>query len=109
MLTGAPPFGLFFSEFTIVRAGFFGAHVAATAIFVAALAVLFCGFAFQVGRIVLGPRREPTERRVPLPERLDLAMGTSIVTATLALVSAFYLPAPLLTLIRAAARVVAGS
>jgi hydrogenase-4 component F len=109
MLTGAPPFGLFFSEFTIVRAGFLGAHVTATAIFVVALAVLFCGFAFQVGRIVLGPRREATERRVPLPERLDLAMTTAIAAGALALVAGFYLPSPLLALIHAAARVVSGS
>jgi hydrogenase-4 component F len=108
MITGSPPFGLFFSEMTILRAGFLGSHVTATSIFLAALVVLFCGFAFQVGRLVLGPPRDPADRRVPLPERFDLAMGTAMAAAIVAIVSAFYLPGPLMALIRAATRVVWG-
>jgi len=109
IITGSPPFGLFFSEMTILRAGFLGSHVTATSVFLAALIVLFCGFAYQVGRLVLGPPRDPADRRVPLPERVDVALGTTIVAAILAVVSAFYLPAPLLALIRAATAVVWGS
>jgi hydrogenase-4 component F len=109
MITGSPPFGLFFSEMTILRAGFLGTHARATAVFLAALIVLFCGFAYQVGRFVLGPPRDPADRRVPLPERLDVATGTAIVAAVLAVVSAFYLPAPLMALIRAATAVVWGT
>jgi hydrogenase-4 component F len=106
IITGSPPFGMFFSEMTILRAGFLGPHVTATAIFLAALVVLFCGFAFQVGRLVLGPPRDPADRRKPLPERFDLGTGTLVVAAGLAVVSAFYLPASLLALIRAATQVV---
>jgi hydrogenase-4 component F len=109
MITGSPPFGLFFSEMTILRAGFLGTHVRVTAVFLAALVVLFCGFAYQVGRFVLGPPRDPADRRKPLPERLDLATGTAIAAAMLAIVSAFYLPGPLLALIRAATQVVGGT
>jgi hydrogenase-4 component F len=109
MITGSPPFGLFFSEMTILRAGFLGAHAQVTAVFLAALIVLFCGFAYQVGRLVLGPPRDPADRRVPLPERLDVATGTAIVAAVVAVVSAFYLPAPLMALIRAATQVVWGT
>jgi hydrogenase-4 component F len=108
MITGSPPFGLFFSEMLILKAGFFSTHVTATAIFLAALVVLFCGFMFQIGRIVLGPPRDPKDRRKPLPERLDLGMGATMVAAAVAIVSAFYLPASLLALIHAAARVVSG-
>jgi hydrogenase-4 component F len=105
MLTGSPPFGLFFSEMTILRAGFVSAHVGATAVFLAALVVLFCGFFFQAGRLTLGAQPRG-DQNVPQPETLDLATGTTFVAAVLAVVSAFYLPAPLLSLIRAAARVV---
>jgi hydrogenase-4 component F len=108
IITGSPPFGLFFSEMTILRAGFLGSHVTATSVFLAALIVLFCGFAYQVGRLVLGPPRDSAERRVPLPERLDVALGTAAIAAILAVVSAFYLPAPLMALIHAATRVVWG-
>jgi hydrogenase-4 component F len=106
MITGSPPFGLFFSEMTILRAGFLSAHVTATSIFLGALVVLFCGFAYQVGRLVLGPPRDSADRRVPQPERFDLGMATAIVAAILAIVSAFYLPPPLMSLIRAATEVV---
>jgi hydrogenase-4 component F len=108
MITGSPPFGLFFSEMTILKAGFSGAHVTATSIFLAALVVLFCGFAFQIGNLVLGPSRDPKDRRVPLPEGFDLGMATAIVAAAVAVVSSFYLPDPMLALIHAATRVVGG-
>jgi hypothetical protein len=91
---------------TILRAGFLGSHVVATSIFLGALIVLFCGFSYQVGRLVLGPPRDPADRRVPQPERFDLGMATAIVAAGIAMVSAFYLPSPLMALIRAAADVV---
>lgn len=108
MVTGSPPFGLFFSEMTILQAGFVGAHVAATSILLAALVVLFCGFAYQVGRLVLGGPRDAALGPVA-PEGFDFGMSTTIVTAALAVVSAFYLPAPLMALIHAATDVVWGS
>jgi hydrogenase-4 component F len=108
MITGSPPFGLFFSEMVILRTGFAGSHATATSVFLAALVVLFCGFAFQIGRIVLGPPRDPKDRRVPLPERVDLSTATAMAAAVLAAVSAFYLPAPMMALLHAATRVVWG-
>jgi hydrogenase-4 component F len=106
MITGSPPFGLFFSEMMILEAGFTSAHVTATSVFLAALTVLFCGFAVQIGRLVLGPPRDPTDRRVPFPERFDAGMATAILAAIVAAVSAFYLPGPLMSLIRSATQVV---
>ena len=109
IVAGCPPFGMFFSEMTIVRAGFQSPHPTATSIFLGALVVLFSGFAFQVGRLVLGPRRDPADRRVPLPERFDLATATASVAAALAVLSAFYLPPWTIDLIRAATAVVWGT
>ena len=109
MITGSPPFGLFFSEMTILRAGLLGPHVKVTTAFLAALVVLFCGFVFQAGKLVLGPPRDPADRRKPLPERLDLGTVTAIAAAVLAVVSAFYLPSPMLALIHAATDVVWGA
>ena len=108
MITGSPPFGLFFSEMTILKAAFASGQPKVTSAFLAALIVLFCGFAFQIGRLVLGPPRDPSDRRVPLPERFDFGMATAIAAAVVAAVSAFYLPGPLMALVRSATRVVAG-
>jgi len=107
MVTGSPPFGPFFSEMTILRAGFAGAHTGAIAAFLACLVLLFCGLFYQVGRLVLGEQGDGP-RNAPDPERFDAATATTIVVATLAVVSAFYLPDGLLDLIHAAARVVEG-
>lgn len=105
MMTGSPPFGLFFSEMTILRAGFLSSHVVVTAVFLAALVVLFCGFFYQAGRLTLGPQPTGAEQ-APDPETFDLGAGVTLVAAVLAVVSAFYLPEPLIALIRAATRVV---
>jgi hydrogenase-4 component F len=107
IMTGSPPFGLFFSEMTILKAGFFGGRFATTSIFLAALVVLFCGFFYQVGRLVFGP--QPDDGRRPEAERFDICTMTTLVAAVIAVASAFYLPDGLLALIRAAAAVVAGT
>ena len=107
MLTGSPPFGMFFSELTILRAGFAGPHAAATAAFLACLVLLFCGFFYQVGRLVLGEQPRSPARK-PDVERLDVGATATLLAAILAVVSAFYLPDGLLDLIHAAVRVVEG-
>ncbi|MEP7304046.1 MAG: proton-conducting transporter membrane subunit [Acidobacteriota bacterium] len=105
IIMGSPPFGMFFSEMIILRAGFLGPHAAATGVFLGALVLLFCGFTYQVGHLVFGPARDPA-LDAPDPEAIDIGMVTAILAAILAVVSAFYLPGPLLTLIRAATQVV---
>ena len=90
---------------TILRAGFLGSHVPATAVFLAALVVLFCGFAYQIGRLVLGTRS--AEGVAPAqPEKLDFALGVTVAAAAVAVISTFYLPGPMLRLIHAATEVV---
>ena len=104
-VTGSPPFSLFFSEMMILRAGFLGSHTIATSVFLAALVILFCGFAYQIGRMVLGA--QPAERASAVdPETLDWGVCVTLVAALLAIISTFYLPGPLMSLIRAAAAVV---
>ena len=106
IITGSPPFGLFFSELIILRAGFLGPHRVAISIFLACLVLLFCGFFYQVGRLVLGTAPESATWARPDREKLDVGMATTLATAIVAVVSAFYLPQGLLNLIQAAVRVV---
>jgi formate hydrogenlyase subunit 3/multisubunit Na+/H+ antiporter MnhD subunit len=98
---------MFFSEMTILKAGFAGPHMAAIAFFLVCLVLLFCGFFYQVGRLVLG---EPSRAlwRGPDPERFDVGTATTMLAAVVAVVSAFYLPQGLLDLIHAAVRVIEG-
>lgn len=64
-VTGSPPFGLFLSEFTILRAAFNGGHLWVAAVMLILLAVIFIGMAGMILEMVYGhapardgPRRE---------------------------------------------------
>src|SRR6266852_6804999 len=105
IMTGSPPFGLFFSEMTILKAGFAGPHTVAVAVFLGCLVLLFCGFFYQVGRLVLGAQ-PAAPRQAPDPEQFDVGGAVTLTAAVLAVVSAFYLPQGLLDLVHAAVRVV---
>jgi hydrogenase-4 component F len=57
-ITGAPPFGLFLSEFTIMRAGL-GAFSWAVYVMAILLIVIFIGFMNHFRRMYYGPSGEP--------------------------------------------------
>ena len=54
-VTGSPPFSLFQSEFTILRAAFSGSHILAAVLFVAFLVAIFAGFLVHISNLALGP------------------------------------------------------
>jgi len=54
-LTGLPPFGLFVSEFTLVRAGFAAGRPWLMGVVLLLLAVAFVGFVAHVNRMLYGP------------------------------------------------------
>jgi len=81
-LGGLPPFGLFFSEFSIVQAAL-GANAALGLLLLLLLAVIFGGLAFYGARAVFGPRRAGGAVRATvsaatvlgLPAALSLVVG----------------------------------
>ncbi len=101
-VTGTPPFGLFQSEFMVLRAGFAGPSLGATILLVAFLVAIFCGFFYHISQIVLGPPRgvkpEPLCRWKTVPV---------IVLSVLVILMGFWLPAPLYQLVDGAARILA--
>src|SRR5260370_10688011 len=54
-VTGAPPFSLFLSEFTILRAGFSRGHLILAILFITFLAAIFSGFLIHIANLVLRP------------------------------------------------------
>jgi hydrogenase-4 component F len=67
-ITGAPPFGLFLSELTIMRAGLMGSNAWATFLMLALLIVIFVGFLnhframyFGENAVGLSPRASPSK------------------------------------------------
>src|SRR5713226_3768865 len=51
---GLPPFGLFFSEMTVLNGGFASGQGAVSALMLSALLAAFCGILYQLTRILLG-------------------------------------------------------
>ncbi len=102
-IIGMPPFSLFQSEFLIVQAGFAGGHYLSSVLFILFGTGVFAGALLHVGGMVLGPATqvEPAEWRHWQGAAILALAGVLVVIG-------FWLPAPLLELIRGAARVVAG-
>jgi hydrogenase-4 component F len=102
-IIGMPPFSLFQSEFLIVRAAIVGGHVLTGVLFVLFGTGVFAGALLHVGDMILGPRGDaPVAARRPWRDGSLLALASALV------IIAFWVPAPLLELVRQAARVVSG-
>jgi hydrogenase-4 component F len=102
---GLPPFGLFFSELTVISGGIAAGKITVSALILVALIASFCGMLQQLTRILPGTRkRGEMEAVVP-----SLA-GTSAMALLLGtlLVFSIWLPAPLLEGIRQAAAIIGG-
>ncbi len=104
-IIGMPPFSLFQSEFLIVKAGFAGGHHTASVLFILFGTGVFAGALLHVGGMVLGP---PAPDTGPAPWR-PWQGASMLALAAVLVVIGFWLPAPLLDLIRGAAAVVAGN
>jgi hydrogenase-4 component F len=105
---GSPPFGLFLSELTIVRAGFVSAPPALPLLLLALLAVAFVAFARTTTGMVTGPASAPAEAggrppaRRPYPDRAARLTAVAPLVAGLAvlLVLGVWIPGGLDTVIR---------
>jgi hydrogenase-4 component F len=100
-VTGSPPFSMFQSEFTILRAAFDGGHFLPAVLFVAFLVAIFAGFLVHIAGLVLGPD-SGVPHVVPCAWKKYSLLGL----ASIVVVMGFWLPAPLYTLIQSAARIV---
>lgn len=103
---GLPPFGLFFSELTIISGSLAAHQITVSVIILVALLVSFCGILQQLTRILLGARKpgdHPTDAR-----RTDGVPAMVLLLGSLLLFSV-WLPAPLLELMRRAAAIIGGT
>jgi hydrogenase-4 component F len=105
---GSPPFGVFLSELTIVRAGFASGSPAFPLLLLALLGVAFFGFARTISAMVTGPPPVPAPAS-PYRER-GAAVATAAVPLLLGLaallVLGLWIPFGLDTVLRQAAAVI---
>jgi hydrogenase-4 component F len=104
-VTGSPPFGLFLSEFTILRAAIDGGHPWIAAVMLVTLAVIFVGMAALVLGMALG---EPAPGTVRVRESPWLVAGP-VALAAVVLMLGVYIPGPLQDALTRAAIALGGS
>jgi hydrogenase-4 component F len=111
-VTGSPPFGVFISEFTILRAAIDGGHPAIAAAMLLMLAVIFVGMAALVLGMALGEPppspAHPGTGAVRVRESPWLVAGPAALAAIVLLLGV-YVPGPLHDILTRAAVALGGS
>jgi hydrogenase-4 component F len=103
-IAGAPPFAVFLSEFAIFRAGLTEGHYLATSLLIALVALAFFAIMAPINRMVFGTPNGVAQPGPGLPRTCLAAVG---LAAVLVVLLGVYVPAPLHTLLRMAAAVLA--
>jgi hydrogenase-4 component F len=103
-ITGTPPFSMFQSEFTVLRAGFAADHAGLAILFVALLVAIFAGFFYHIAHLVLGPATGPRQR-----ETCRWKTYPVMALSVLVVVLGFWLPGPVYSLVEGAARIVSAT
>jgi len=102
--SGLPPFGLFFSELTVIGGGIAAGQTVVSVLVLVALIACFCGILQQLTRILLGaPKREhagAARHTDGLPAMALLLGGLMVFSA--------WLPVPVLEVIQQAAGIIGG-
>ena len=103
-ITGAPPFGPFLSEFTILKAALDQGKVFAAVAYLVMLALIFIGMSAVVLRMVQGTPTKPTEAVEPL-----WSVAPSLALCGLVLLLGLYVPPALNVLLQEAAHALGGN
>jgi hydrogenase-4 component F len=104
-VTGSPPFGLFLSEFTILRAAFGAGHPWIAVTMLLFLAIIFVGMAVLILEMALG---EPESRTPRAPESWWLLVGPLGLAAAVLMLGVF-IPGPLQHALAIAATALGGT
>jgi len=101
---GLPPFGLFYSEFTVLSGGFASGQTLVSVLVLLSLIAAFCGILKQLTRILPGARKVERDNDARIG---DGAPAMALLLGGL-LVFSLWCPTPLLELIRQAAGIIQG-
>jgi hydrogenase-4 component F len=105
-VAGSPPFGLFLSEFTILKAGLDHRMWVTAGLYLTFLAMIFIGMASSVLGMVQGPA--PAKLATTTPEPL-WSVGPALVMCGVVLLLGLWVPAPLRSILERVAATLGGS
>jgi hydrogenase-4 component F len=103
-VTGSPPFGLFMSEFTILRGIFGGGHTVVGVAFLTLLAMIFIG----MGTTVLAATQGESKDTQPLYKDRFLLVAPPLIMILIVLLLGLYIPDSLSRLLQSAANLLEG-
>lgn len=106
-ITGAPPFGPFFSEWTLLKGAADQGRFGVVVIVLVTLAIAFIGMATAFLGMAQGPSNVSNSAPTP-PPRWKWMVAPPMVLLGLTLMLGLYLPAPLKALLMGAARTLEG-
>jgi hydrogenase-4 component F len=107
-ITGAPPFAIFVSELTILKAGFTAGHAVVVGLLALFIVVAFCAVMFHINQMVFSPPEQTLEQETVTPA-LPVTCKLTLLIAALPLVAiGIFVPAPVLALLQAAAAAMGG-
>lgn len=105
-ITGSPPFGVFLSELTILKAALDAGRFVLAAAYLGLLGLIFCGMAVPVLRMAQGP---PTPHIAPGPRGEDpLSVGPPLFLGGLSLLLGLFVPSFFNDLLTRAAALASG-
>jgi hydrogenase-4 component F len=108
-IAGAPPFAVFVSEFLILRAGIAGGQYAIIGLLAVFVVIAFCAVMYHMNRMAFGAPHEPLAAPTLSSRSLPVACTATLVVAAIPLiVIGVYVPAPLHSLLQAAAAAMGG-
>jgi hydrogenase-4 component F len=81
-LAGTPPFSIFVSELIVIRAGIAGGNLAAVAIFLVMVVIIFAGLIHHVGQVAFGAPDAAADRAREAPAPL---VGMALLAAVMLL------------------------
>jgi hydrogenase-4 component F len=104
-VSGLPPFGMFFSELTVLVGGFTAGRPWVSSVALASLIVVFCGVLKKLAGLLLGP---------PTPDRAREIIGVGemlplLLPLVALLVFTLWLPAPVRALMERAGEIIRGA
>lgn len=107
-ITGTPPFGMFFSEWLLLRGAVEQGYVWVAVAALAALAIVFIGMASVFLEMAQGHSTCPTHAASPSAAKRSWMLAPPVVLLGLSALLGVYLPGPLAALVREAARAAGG-
>jgi hydrogenase-4 component F len=91
-ITGAPPFGIFLSEFTILNAAVSQGHLVVAGLYLALLAVVFLGMGAIVLPMAQGQPAQPSTGSAHAGRESGLLVGVPLVLLITVLILGLYVP-----------------